>query len=113
MIDIFNKIGSKIKIESSIFCFGSYYKMGSQRGIFQFVEEIEELFIREFILVFCCSIYMQIIEWLIEVKVVLVSLLNMEFFFYYLLLNFLYYFFCFGKFEYFLIIRYFLDKMKL
>lgn len=81
MIDIFNKIGSKIKIESSIFRFGSYYKMGSQRGIFQFVEEIEELFIREFILVFRCSIYMQIIEWLIEVKVVLVSLLNMEFFF--------------------------------
>lgn len=113
MTDIFNKTGSKIKTESSTSRPGSHYKMGSQRGTPQPAEETEEPPIREPTPVPRCSIYMQTIEWLIEVKAVPVSLPNMELFFYYLSLNLPHYFFFFGKFKYFLTIRYFSDKMKL
>lgn len=87
--------------------------MGSQRGTPQPAEETEEPPIREPTPVPRCSIYMQTIEWLIEVKAVPVSLPNMKLFFYYLSLNLPHYFFFFGKFKYFLRIRYFSDKMKL
>lgn len=81
MTDIFNKTGSKIKTESSTSRPGSHYKMGSQRGTPQPAEETEEPPIREPTPVPRCSIYMQTIEWLIEVKAVPVSLPNMELFF--------------------------------
>lgn len=55
--------------------------MGSQRGTPQPAEETEEPPIREPTPVPRCSIYMQTIEWLIEVKAVPVSLPNMELFF--------------------------------
>lgn len=84
--DIFNKTGSKIKTESSTSRPGSHYKMGSQRGTPQPAEETEEPPIREPTPVPHCSIYMQTIEWLIEVKAVPVSVPNMELF-YYLSLN--------------------------
>lgn len=62
--------GSKIKTESSTSRPGSHYKMGSQRGTPQPAEETEEPPIREPTPVPRCSIYMQTIEWLIEVKAV-------------------------------------------
>lgn len=95
MTDIFNKTGSKIKTESSTSRPGSHYKMGSQRGTPQPAEETEEPPVREPTPVPRCSIYMQTIEWLIEVKAVPVSLPNMELFFYYLSLNLPHYFFFF------------------
>lgn len=113
MTDIFNKTGSKIKTESSTSRPGSHYKMGSQRGTPQPAEETEEPPIREPTPVPRCSIYMQTIEWLIEVKAVPVSLPNMELFF--IICHWIFHItsFFFGKFEYFLTIRYFSDKMKL
>ncbi|XP_078315723.1 cilia- and flagella-associated protein 70-like isoform X16 [Crassostrea virginica] len=62
--------GSKIKTESSTSRPGSHYKMGSQRGTPQPAEEAEEPPVREPTPVPRCSIYMQAIEWLIEVKAV-------------------------------------------
>lgn len=50
--------------------------MGSQRGTPQPAEETEEPPIREPTPVPRCSIYMQTIEWLIEVKAVPVSVPN-------------------------------------
>nr|XP_022331660.1 cilia- and flagella-associated protein 70-like isoform X20 [Crassostrea virginica] len=65
-----DNIGSKIKTESSTSRPGSHYKMGSQRGTPQPAEEAEEPPVREPTPVPRCSIYMQAIEWLIEVKAV-------------------------------------------
>ncbi|XP_056020646.1 cilia- and flagella-associated protein 70-like isoform X12 [Ostrea edulis] len=62
--------GSKMKTDSSTSRPGSQYRMGSQRGTPQPAEETEEPPVREPTPVPRSSIYMQVIEWLIEVKAI-------------------------------------------
>ncbi|XP_061173813.1 cilia- and flagella-associated protein 70-like isoform X1 [Saccostrea echinata] len=62
--------GSKIKTDSTTSRPGSQYRMGSQRGTPQPAEEVEESPVREPTPVPRSSIYMQAIEWLIEVKAI-------------------------------------------
>lgn len=62
--------GSKMKTESMTSRPGSQYRMGSQRGTPQPEETTEEPPPREPTPIPRCSIYMQAIEWLLEVKAV-------------------------------------------
>lgn len=63
-----------MKTDSSTSRPGSQYRMGSQRGTPQPAEETEEPPVREPTPVPRSSIYMQVIEWLIEVKAIPVSI---------------------------------------